>query len=97
METLSNLLEFCSALVATLPLTQVIPVLILVVLAIIWGRYKEGFWIGMVSFLAIAYTANKGLVMEIVNAEAYGLIVVMFLGMVTAFFALFTFVNQDDQ
>jgi len=96
METLNRILEVGNELAMAMPLTQTVPVLVLVTLAMIWGKYKEGFWIGIVACLIITISSNEHVVMEMLSAEAYGLIAVMFLSMMMALFALFTFIHQGD-
>lgn len=97
METLNSIFEVGNELASTMPLTQIAPVLLLVALAMIWGRYKEGLWIGGVAVLFITVTSNDGTLMEMINGDVIGPIAILFLGMTMALLALFTFVQQGNR
>ncbi len=96
METLNSILEAGSEMAGTLPLSQIVPVLVLVALTMIWGKYREGFWIGVVACLIITVKSSGNVVVALMSADAVGPIGVIFLGMTTALFALFTIVQQGD-
>lgn len=97
MNIMVEVTKYFSQLNLSFPLQQLGPILAVVGLLLIWGKYKTAAWTGFLSWMYLAVTTNKLTLIAMLQSPPTSVIVVMFLTMTTGFLLLFTFVHQSHR
>lgn len=97
MNILAEITNYLCQLNLSFPVNQIGPVLAIVALLLVWGKYKTALWTGFLSWLYLAVSANKLTLIAMLQSPPTSVIVVMFLAMTTGFLLLFTVVHQGNR
>ena len=97
MNVMAEITNYLCQLNLSFPATQIGPVLAIVALLLIWGKYKTALWTGFISWVYLAVSSNKLTLIAMLQSPPTSVIVVMFLAMTTGFLLLFTVVHQGNR
>lgn len=97
MNMMVEVTKYFSQLNLSFPLQQLGPILAVVGLLLIWGKYKTAVWTGFLSWMYLAVSTNKLTLIAMLQSPPTSVIVVMFLTIATGFLLLFTFVHQGHR
>jgi len=97
MNIVAEITNYLCQLNLSFPVNQIGPVLAIVALLLIWGKYKTALWTGFLSWVYLAVSTNKLTLIAMLQSPPTSVIVVMFLAMTTGFLLLFTVVHQGNR
>ncbi|MGP0566168.1 hypothetical protein ACTRW9_03815 [Nitrospina sp. 32_T5] len=97
MDVMVEVAKYLSQLNLSFPMNQLGPILAVVGLLLVWGKYKTALWMGFLSWMYLAVTTNKLTLIAMLQSPPTSVIVVMFLTMTTGFLLLFTVVHQGHR
>jgi hypothetical protein len=91
LQALANQLHF------SLTMSQMIISFGVLALGAIWGRIKMGTLLSLGTFAYWGYAANKAVLFQIAAANAYGIFVTMFVGMLMGFLLFYAWVAPSSR
>ena len=90
LQALTNQLHF------SLSMSQMIISIGILALGAIWGRVKMGMLLSLGTFAYWEYTANKAVLFQMALSNAYGIFMIVFVGLFLGFLLFYAWVSPSS-